>query len=121
MGRPSWFTHAFEADRRVSLQILETVVSTMMQATSGRFIVGWSKDASPRDKVAGLTHIGVDELPYRKHHKYVTIVVDRSAKRGRAVGVREERRHRLRRAFKGSGARHPGRPKRRTENVRESQ
>ena len=29
----------------------------------------------------GLTHIGVDELSYRRHHKYVTVVVDHTTQR----------------------------------------
>ena len=28
------------------------------------------------DRLDGLTHIGVDELSYRRHHEYVTVVVD---------------------------------------------
>jgi hypothetical protein len=29
-----------------------------------------------RDLLDGLTHIGVDELSYRRHHEYITVVVD---------------------------------------------
>jgi len=28
------------------------------------------------DRLDGLTHIGVDELSYRRHHEYVTVIVD---------------------------------------------
>ncbi len=30
----------------------------------------------PEDRLEGLTKIGVDEISYRKHHKYLTVVVD---------------------------------------------
>jgi len=38
------------------------------------------------DRLDGLTHIGVDELSYRRHHEYVTVVVDHVA--GAVVWVR---------------------------------
>jgi len=28
------------------------------------------------DPLEGLTHIGIDELSYRRHHEYVTVIVD---------------------------------------------
>jgi Transposase len=37
----------------------------------------------PGDRLDGLTEIGVDELSYRKHHEYVTIVTDHTT--GRVV------------------------------------
>jgi transposase len=37
----------------------------------------------PGDRLDGLTDIGVDELSYRKHHEYVTIVTDHAS--GRVV------------------------------------
>lgn len=40
----------------------------------------------PRDLLAGLRRIGVDELSYRKHHEYLTIVVDHDS--GRIVWAR---------------------------------
>ena len=40
----------------------------------------------PGDRLDGLTDIGVDELSYRKHHEYVTIVVDHMS--GRVVWAR---------------------------------
>jgi transposase len=33
----------------------------------------------PTDPLEGLTHIGVDELSYRRHHEYVTVVVDHNS------------------------------------------
>jgi len=42
---------------------------------------------SPSDRLTGLRVIGVDELSYRKHHKYVTIVTDHET--GKVVWARE--------------------------------
>jgi len=39
------------------------------------------------DRFEGLTKIGVDEISYRKHHKYLTVVVDHES--GRVVWVGE--------------------------------
>lgn len=39
------------------------------------------------DRLNGLRYIGVDELSYRRHHKYVTVVVDHE--RGEVVWVAE--------------------------------
>jgi transposase len=76
----SWFTHGFEQTVAYLAQsAAKSVVSTMMRvawATVGA-IVGRvvAKHRGP-DALDGLTHIGVDELSYRKHHEYVTVVVD---------------------------------------------
>jgi transposase len=35
----------------------------------------------PGDRLDGLTEIGIDELSYRKHHEYITVVVDHRARR----------------------------------------
>jgi transposase len=42
---------------------------------------------SPPDRLANLRVIGVDELSYRKHHKYVTIITDHDS--GKVVWARE--------------------------------
>ena len=42
---------------------------------------------SPSDRLDGLRRIGIDELSYRKHHKYVTIVTDHES--GTIVWARE--------------------------------
>jgi transposase len=87
----SWFTHAFEQTvAYLAQQASKTVVSSMMRVAWGTVgaIVGRVVDRLlPGDWLDGLTHIGVDELSYRKHHKYVTIVVDH--RRGRVVWARE--------------------------------
>lgn len=87
----SWFTHAFEQTvGYLAQQASKTVVSTMMRvawATVGAIIGRVVARLLPGDRLDGLTHIGVDELSYRKHHKYVTIVIDHIT--GRVVWARE--------------------------------
>lgn len=76
----SWFTRPFEDHvGYVAQRCDKTTVSSMMRVawdTVGAIIqrvVGRHRDGDPLD---GLTQIGVDELSYRRHHEYVTIVVD---------------------------------------------
>jgi transposase len=45
------------------------------------------KRLSPADRLTGLRVIGVDELSYRKHHKYVTIITDHDT--GKVVWAHE--------------------------------
>lgn len=81
----SWFTDAFERTVGYLAQASsKTVVAEMMR-------VGWStvsaiirrlvarlRDDDPLD---GLTDIGIDELSYRKHHEYITVVFDHRKQR----------------------------------------
>lgn len=76
----SWFTRPFEEHVGYLAQRCDkTTVSRLMRiawATVGDIIervVARHRDA---DALDGLTHIGVDELSYRRHHEYVTVVVD---------------------------------------------
>jgi transposase len=97
----SWFTHGFEQTTAYLAQMSsKTVVSTMMRvawATVGAIIARVVERLLPGDRLDGLTHIGVDELSYRKHHKYVTIVVDHIT--GRVVWAREGKNADTLRAF----------------------
>jgi transposase len=97
----SWFTHGFEQTVAYLAQMSsKTVVSTMMRvawATVGSIIGRVVERLLPGDRLDGLTHIGVDELSYRKHHKYVTIVVDHRT--GRVVWAREGKNADTLRAF----------------------
>lgn len=78
----SGFTYAFE-ERTAYLaqQGSQTAVSNLLRTswiTVGRIIsrvVARKLDAG-RDRLDDLKHIGIDELSYRKHHEYVTVVVD---------------------------------------------
>ena len=49
------------------------------------------------DRLEGLRHIGVDELSYRRHHEYVTVVVDHE--RGTVVWSRKGKSAETLRAF----------------------
>jgi transposase len=76
----SWFTYECEEQvaylaRRTEkttlsklMRISWSTVSTIIQRVLPRH-----RSADPLD---GLTHIGVDELSYRRHHEYVTVIVD---------------------------------------------
>lgn len=76
------FTRAFE-ERTAYLaqQSSSTAVSKLLRVTwrtvgriIRRVVVRELKDR--KDPLDGLKHIGVDELSYRRHHEYVTVVVD---------------------------------------------
>jgi transposase len=76
----SHFTDAFEQTTAFLAQACaQTVVAEAMRVawrTVGAIIRRVVDRVAPTDRLAGLTHIGVDELSYRKHHEYVTIIVD---------------------------------------------
>ena len=83
----SWFTRPFEDHVGYLAQRCDkTTVADMMRVawdTVGtiiqRVVARWQRP----DALEGLTHIGVDELSYRRHHEYITVVVDH--KRGHVV------------------------------------
>jgi transposase len=76
----SWFTRAFEDHVGYLAQRSDkTSVSALMRvawATVGDIIRRVVKRHGSDGLLDGLTHIGVDELSYRRHHEYVTVVVD---------------------------------------------
>jgi transposase len=86
----SWFTEAFEQTVAYLAQAAsKTVVASMMRiawATVGTIVQRVVERMLPGDRLDGLTAIGVDELSYRKHHEYVTIVTDHVS--GRVVWAR---------------------------------
>jgi transposase len=81
------FTHAFEEHVAYLTQRADrTTVSTMLRIawkTVGAIVRRVADRLGPEDRLAGLTHIGVDELSYRRHHEYITVVVDHT--RGKVV------------------------------------
>ena len=87
----SWFTWAFEqATAYLAQQCNRTVVADTMRiawATVGSILQRVVRRRAPTDVLDGVTHIGVDELSYRKHHKYVTIVVNHTT--GHVIWARE--------------------------------
>jgi transposase len=81
----SWFTRPFEDHVGYLAQRADkTTVSSMMRIaweTVGAIIQRVVARHGDRDILDGLTHIGVDELSYRRHHEYVTVVVDHVRRR----------------------------------------
>jgi len=87
----SGFTRDFEqmtallaqkADRTTVSQLLGIAWETV-----GRIVGRVVERIGPKDLLEDLTQIGVDEISYRKHHKYLTVVTDHV--RGRVVWVEE--------------------------------
>lgn len=76
----SWFTRPFEDQVGYLAQRCDkTTVSDMMRVawdTVGSIIQRVVARRQRPDALDGLTHIGVDELSYRRHHEYITVVVD---------------------------------------------
>jgi transposase len=85
----SGFTHAFEEVVAYLAQRTDkTTVSTMMAIawkTVGRIIERVVGRLGPKDRLTGLKRFGIDELSYRRHHEYVTVVTDHDS--GRVVWV----------------------------------
>jgi transposase len=81
----SRFTRDFEDQVAYLAQVTDkTTVSTTMRIswkTVGRIIGRVVARLAPTDRLEDLRHIGVDELSYRRHHEYVTTVVDHVKRR----------------------------------------
>jgi len=76
----SQFSYAFEQQTAYLAQKCDrTSVSTTMRIawyTVGTIIERVVKRERRKDPLEGLTHLGVDELSYKKHHQYITVVVN---------------------------------------------
>ena len=87
----SAFTSAFEEQVAYLAQRTDktTIVSMMRIAwtTVGSIASRVVQRMSPTDRLDGLRRIGVDELSYRRHHEYVTIVTDHDS--GKVVWAHE--------------------------------
>ena len=87
----SWFTYEFEQHVAYLAQKTDkTTLSLLMRIAWPT--VGASSNASCRatarpTRSKDCAHIGVDELSYRRHHEYVTVVIDHE--RGAVVWARE--------------------------------
>jgi transposase len=81
----SWFTYDFEHRVAYLTQRADktTVVELMGIAwtTVGDIAHRVSERLRAEDRLDGLVDIGVDELSVRRHHKYITCVVDHTRKR----------------------------------------
>jgi transposase len=72
---------AQRTDRTTVSELMRIAWVTVGQVVS-RVVGRWDLG----DRLEGLVRIGVDELSYRRHHEYVTVVVDHD--RGRVVWAR---------------------------------
>jgi transposase len=83
----AWFTRSFEEVTAYLAQRADkTTVSAMMGIaweTVGNIVERVVNRLGPTDALDGLTQIGIDELSYRRHHEYITIVTDHV--RGRVI------------------------------------
>jgi transposase len=81
----SWFTRDFEEHTAYLAQTTDktTVVHMMRVAwrTVGEIARRVVDRFRPGDALDGLRLIGVDELSYLRHHKYITVVIDHVAQR----------------------------------------
>jgi transposase len=81
----SWFTRDFEEHTAYLAQTTDkTTVVNMMRiawATVGNIARRVVDRFRPGDPLDGLKQIGIDELSYRRHHEYVTVVIDHVAQR----------------------------------------
>lgn len=81
----SWYTEDFEDHVAYLAQTTDktTIVNTMRVAwrTVGGIVSRVLERYRSGDPLDGLTHIGIDELSYRRHHEYITVVIDHVAKR----------------------------------------
>jgi transposase len=86
-ARPgSWFTRAFEDQAAwLAVHTNRTAVGELMRVawrTVGHIVDVVGEEARRRvDLLAGLRRIGIDEVSYRKGHKYLTAVVDHESGR----------------------------------------
>lgn len=82
----SGFTREFEDQGAwLAVHTSQTAVSKLLRIawrTVGRIIRNVGDEARSRiDLLDGLRRIGIDELSYRKQHKYVTVVIDQDTGR----------------------------------------
>lgn len=79
----SRFTRDFEDQAAYMAQVMDrTTVSRTLRVswrTVGRIVERVVERLGPPDRLEGLEYIGIDELSYRRHHEYITTVVDHIA------------------------------------------
>jgi transposase len=76
----SWFTYEFEEQVAYLAQRADKTTLSSLMRIAWRTVGAIIERVLPRhrsaDPLDGLTLIGVDELSYRRHHEYVTVIVD---------------------------------------------
>jgi transposase len=79
----SRFTRDFEDQAAYFAQVMDrTAASRLLRVawrTVGQIIQRVVARLGPADRLEGLDYIGLDELSYRRHHEYITSVVDHVA------------------------------------------
>ena len=80
--------HTLAFDQRVAwlvTQCSKTAVTALMRIawrTVGSIIARvWADVEALGDRLDGLTRIGIDEISYQRHHRYLTVVVDHDSGR----------------------------------------
>lgn len=79
-------THGFDATVAwLATQCSKTAITELMRVawrTVGAILARvWADTAADHDPFAGLRRIGIDEISYKKGHKYLTVVVDHDSGR----------------------------------------
>jgi len=78
--RQSWFTYDFEEQVAYLAQKTDKTTLSSLMRIAWRSIGAIIERVVPRHRTADplddLSHIGVDELSYRRHHEYITVVID---------------------------------------------
>ena len=79
-------THFFDPQvASLATQTSKTAITQLMRIawrTVGAIITRvWEDTAAVHDQFAGLTRIGIDEISYKRGHKYLTVVVDHDSGR----------------------------------------
>ena len=81
----SWFTYDFEELVAYHAQTTDRTRVALEMRTSwetvGDIVARVMDRLRPGDHLDGLRRIGIDELSYRKHHEYITVVVDHDTQR----------------------------------------
>jgi transposase len=74
------FTRDFEDQAAYFAQVMDrTAASRLLRVawrTIGQIIERVVARLGPADRLEGLEYVGIDELSYRRHHEYITCVVD---------------------------------------------
>jgi transposase len=102
----SRFLRAFEDQTAYLAQKCDkTTVASLLRiawTTVGSILEAVVERKSRKDRLEGLRRIGIDELSYRKHHEYLTVVVDHDSARVVWVG-KDKSRETVQRFFEDLG------------------
>ncbi len=81
----SWFTRAFEELVAYHVQATDKTTVTKLLGISweavGNIVERVVTRRLDRNRLNNVTRIGIDEFSYRKHHRYITVIVDHDTRR----------------------------------------